>query len=175
MSVASGHEWRSQKGPSLQRGFLEPVINDIVRHGLTGRSHTPKPDRGSMALLCAKERLYGHRRWTTGYLVLTVVARTAVWNDLNDLEHKHPKHQPADRIIDLDAVVGPELPQHLSIGMLLSPAGVGTKDARARHHKGCNLGRRISGRAMMHHLENRGLAEAAIGREEILEPSPARL
>ena len=90
--------------------------------------------------LRAKERLYGHRRWTTGYLFRTVVACTAVGNDLNDLEHEHPKHQPADHIIDLDAVIRPELPQHVSIGMLLALAGVGTKDARARYHKGCNLG-----------------------------------
>ena len=39
---------------------------------------------------------------------------------------------PTDRIIDLDAVIRPELPQHVSIGMLVALAGVGTKDAHTR-------------------------------------------
>lgn len=70
----------------------------------------------------------------------TAPAHPAVANDLIDLELEHPEHQPADRIIDLDAVIGPELPQHVSMGMQIALAGVGTEYARARRHKGCNLG-----------------------------------
>ncbi|NQY60709.1 hypothetical protein [Cognatishimia sp.] len=85
-----------------------------------------------MVLLCAEERRYRHRSWTTDNPFRTVLARTAVANDLIDLENENPEHLPTDRIIDLDAVIRPELPQHVSIGMLVALAGVGTKDAHTR-------------------------------------------
>ena len=57
-----------------------------------------------VAVLRAKERRYRHRRWTTDHPFGTLLARIAGANDLIDLEHEQPKHLPADRIIDLDAV-----------------------------------------------------------------------